>query len=121
MRNKHSMRRQVNGVTDARPVPQLPDRFKTPSYCQYASGPCDQAFEDHPRTDMFFVFGNEPRIISDAIEAAVAQLNRCDPTRTRNTWKDLPIEGKTIFCEICKAIRHTEFVVSDITTLLLFT
>jgi hypothetical protein len=117
MGHKHSKRRRDQNPAALPYAPTLPDRFITPSYCQYASGPCDQAFQDCLRTDTFFVYGNEPRIISEAIEAAVIKLNQSDPSRRRSTWKELPIEGKVIFCEICKAIRHAEYVVSDITTL----
>jgi hypothetical protein len=33
------------------------------------------------------------------------------------TWKNLEVPGQIIFCEICKAMRYTDFVVADVTTL----
>ena len=33
------------------------------------------------------------------------------------TWKNLDVPGQIIFCEICKAMRHTDLVVADVTTL----
>ena len=33
------------------------------------------------------------------------------------SWRDLRIEGRIIFCEICKAARFSSMVVADVTTL----
>jgi hypothetical protein len=88
-----------------------------PSFCEYASGPCDQSFEYPLRSHGLFLYPSTPEIIANTIEAAVQQLRRMEGQDRWNSWKHLGITGQIIFCEICKALRFTELVVADVTTL----
>ncbi|MDY6990631.1 MAG: hypothetical protein SWQ30_21515 [Thermodesulfobacteriota bacterium] len=87
-----------------------------PTFCQYASGACDQDFSDQKHSKAFFVFPSEPGIISSPIELAIEQL-RNETSEPWKSWRELPIEGQIIFCEICKAARFSTLVVADVTTM----
>lgn len=87
-----------------------------PAFCQYADGACDQDFSQLLTGEGLFLFGSKPAAIAGAIEGAKTQLNETTSTTWR-TWKDLDNEGKIIFCEICKAIRGSATVFTDVTTL----
>ena len=86
-------------------------------FCEYASGQCDQSFEYPPRSHGLFLYPSSPAIIANTIEAAVQELGRIEGQDRWNSWKHLGISGQIIFCEICKALRFTELVVADVTTL----
>jgi hypothetical protein len=88
-----------------------------PAYCEYAGGPCDQVFDDLRATDGFAVYASEPAFIAEAIELAVKRIQQNQPARRWVTWKDLNIPGQIVFCRICKALRSTQRVVADVTTL----
>ncbi len=88
-----------------------------PIFCQYSSGPCDQDFSDVIPTGTFFIFPNEPANIRTTIQLTIEELRKNEGSYKWTSWKDLPIAGKIIFCEICKAIRYADIVVADVTTL----
>jgi hypothetical protein len=88
-----------------------------PSFCEYASGQCDQSFDNPLKSRGLFLYPSSPEIIANTIEAAVQELSRVDGQHRWNSWRHLGITGQIIFCEICKALRFTEFVVADVTTL----
>lgn len=88
-----------------------------PPFCEYSSGQCDQSFESVARSSGLFLYPSEPIVIASTIEEAVAQLGPRSGGKRWITWKDLGISGQIIFCEICKAMRFTDFVVADVTTL----
>ncbi len=88
-----------------------------PSFCQYATGPCDQSFDFEGTTHAAFLYPSEPEIIANTIEEAVKTLQTVDGTREWVSWKNLSNLGQIIFCRICKALRFTELVVADVTTL----
>ena len=89
-----------------------------PAYCHYATGPCDQVFGEAATAEsVFFAYPSSPEPIAAAVETAVTKLRQQRPSWSWKTWKQLPIHGQTIFCEICKAIRHSVTVVADVTTL----
>ncbi|HZD69509.1 MAG TPA: hypothetical protein VFA45_11530, partial [Actinomycetes bacterium] len=88
-----------------------------PAYCQYADGPCDQTFDVPPDSGPFFLYPSEPRQIAATIEAAVARANASRSQRYWSTWRDLPIAGQIIFCEVCKGIRYASTIIADVTTL----
>ncbi len=88
-----------------------------PAYCQYADGPCDQAFEKPSDRGPFFLYPSQPQQIAATIEAAVAKANATRRQFNWSTWRDLPIAGQIIFCEVCKGIRYSSTVVADVTTL----
>ncbi len=64
-----------------------------------------------------FLFGQYPPEISSTIESAVEKLRTMVSSKRWITWKDLDVPGQIIFCEICKAMRYTDMVVADVTTL----
>lgn len=92
------------------------DLLVPPSYCQYADGACDQDFAGLNQTQTFFLYSSKPEQIAFTIEAAADKLGRSGDLAV-TTWKDLPIAGKVIFCEICKGMRRSVTVVADVTTL----
>lgn len=88
-----------------------------PSYCHYAAGPCDQLMPTSDRQTVFFAYPRQPEQISVTVEGAVTRLRAAKPDWGWTTWKQLPVAGQTIFCEICKAMRRSATVVADVTTL----
>lgn len=96
---------------------QLPLLSQPPAFCEYAGGPCDQSFENISQSEALFLYPNEPEIISATIEEAARRLRVAAATKRWITWKDLGVSGQIIFCQICKALRNTGFVVADVTTL----
>ncbi len=88
-----------------------------PEYCQYADGPCDQSFEPVSSCDGLFLYPSTPPQIAATIEAAKHKLERMSGDRSWKSWRQLPITGRLIFCEICKATRFASTVVADVTTL----
>lgn len=88
-----------------------------PSYCEYAGGSCDQSFDGCLNTDGFFIYPNQPELISKTIEESITRINSSVKGKHCISWKNLDISGQIIFCKICKAIRYTRLVVADVTTL----
>lgn len=88
--------------------------FENPKHCQYESGPCSVDFSSLKNKRGFCIYPSDPPQFSDTIENAIHLLQNKDPSWF--SWKSLPIGGKIIFCEICKAIREADVVVADITT-----
>ena len=88
-----------------------------PSYCEYACGSCDQSFLGMLPSKSLFLFGQLPVEISSTIESSVEKLRTMESSRRWITWKNLDVPGQIIFCEICKAMRYTDLVVADVTTL----
>jgi hypothetical protein len=89
-----------------------------PQYCHYASGACDQVIgEPLASKTVFFMYASIPEQIAVAVETAIEKLTQSQPNWSWKTWKQLPVAGHTIFCELCKAIRHATAVVADVTTL----
>lgn len=93
-------------------------RLTPPAYCHYADGACDQSMPvATTQPEVFFVYGSDPEGISYTIESAVTKLRLTGAQRQWRTWKDLPIAGQVIFCEVSKAFRRASAVVADVTTL----
>jgi hypothetical protein len=88
-----------------------------PHFCEYAAGPCDQNFDYIPRSQGLFLYPSTPAIIANTIEAAVQEMSRVAGHKRWTSWKHLGITGQIIFCEICKALRFTDLVIADVTTL----
>ncbi|HEV3284886.1 MAG TPA: hypothetical protein VG010_11845, partial [Solirubrobacteraceae bacterium] len=95
---------------------QLSMLHERPTFCQYASGPCDQDFATIQASRGLFLYASHPPQIAATITTAAATLEQQtgDPWMT---WKDMDIGGHIIFCEICKAIRGAATVFADVTTL----
>ena len=88
-----------------------------PEYCQYTDGPCDQNFTTAGSCDGLFLFPSAPPQIAATIESAKQKLELRSGERTWKSWRQLPITGRIIFCEVCKASRFAGTVVADVTTL----
>lgn len=94
------------------PLLQVP-----PTYCQYAGGPCDQDFSNARASDGLFLYGSKPVQIAQTLEATVEQLRNLRANEEWISWRNLDVTGQLIFCEVDKAIRFTQTVVADVTTL----
>lgn len=99
------------------PGPQLPLITEPPAFCEYATGRCDQSFQNPHRSEGLFLYSSEPQIIADTIEECAEQLPLATSKGPWLTWKDLGVSGQIIFCEICKALRFTKTAIADVTTL----
>lgn len=88
-----------------------------PSYCQYASGPCDQDFSHSTTSIGVLLYPSEPESIAYTIEQAAEILTRSNGGTSWLTWRDFRTTGQVVFCEICKTVRQTSTVVADVTTL----
>ena len=89
-----------------------------PEFCQYVEDACDKNFSANASdVKAFFAYPNDPQFISAAIEAGIKKLQTLFPDHKVNSWKNLDIAGKIIFCQICQAIRFAEIIVADISTL----
>lgn len=94
-------------------APQSP-----PSYCEYATGPCNETFLAPPaKPKVFFAYSSNPPQIAESIALAANALKATHPEWDWQTWTDMNVSGQLIFCEICKQIRSAHAVVADITTL----
>lgn len=88
-----------------------------PEYCQYVNGPCDQVFTTITACDALFLFPATPPQIAATIESARHSLELISGRRTWKSWRQLPITGRIIFCEVCKASRFATTIIADVTTL----
>ena len=88
-----------------------------PPFCEYALGPCDQSFLGMIPSKSLFLFGSQPPEIASTIEAAAEKLRTMVSSERWITWRNLGVPGQIVFCEICKAMRYTDLVVADVTTL----
>src|ERR1039458_850296 len=88
-----------------------------PEFCEYAGGPCDQSFSGLLPYDAFVIYASEPEFLARTIEEAVKGMKAQQPQLSIRTWRSLPIPGRIIFCEICKALRFAHVAVADVTTL----
>ncbi len=91
--------------------------LQPPAFCEYVKGKCDQDFSTIQSTEAVFLYPSKPEIIADAIEEAVEKLQQGYGERKWLSWKNFDVAGQIIFCEISKAIRFTNLVVADVTTL----
>lgn len=75
-------------------------------YCHYIEKQCTAIEPLDIQQGLFFAYPSEPETSADAIRAAIARINESrTPRIPALDWRDLPIEGNIILCEICKAIR----------------
>ena len=93
-----------------------PRLLTPPSFCAYASGECDQSFENLAPARGLFLYASKPTPIAATV-AAAAKLLDAPPDGRYLTWRDMDIAGHMIFCEICKSIRAAVTVYADVTTL----
>lgn len=65
---------------------------------------------------LFFGYPSLPKAVTDAVQNAIELIRNDQKLNvTVIDWKELPIEGNIIFCEICKAIRQSNCVVLNVT------
>jgi hypothetical protein len=88
-----------------------------PLHCQYAAGSCDQIFRGQTAREAFFIYPSTPAVISQTVRESIRGLQQYSAADQWLSWEGLPISGQIIFCEICKAIRYSRYVVANITTL----
>ncbi len=97
----------------------MPPNDKTmvvpPSYCQYVAGQCDQSIPDAGLREAFFIYPSSPVHLARTIAKAVKQLQEHSSEESWLSWEKLNVGGQIIFCEICKSIRTSKFVVANIT------
>ncbi|MBT8386036.1 MAG: hypothetical protein KJO12_01370 [Ignavibacteria bacterium] len=90
--------------------------LSSPKFCQYAQGSCNQDFTNLKNSEAFFIYPSEPVHLSLTFSETVRKLQQHTTEEKYLSWEKLFMGGKLIFCEICKAIRATKVVVSNITT-----
>lgn len=89
---------------------------KKEPYCQYKADLCSIPSACAVGSGLFFAYPSRPETTADAIRGSIELLHK-DATIDVGLidWKDLPIEGNIIFCEICEAIRKSSCVVLNTT------
>jgi hypothetical protein len=93
------------------------DLLIPPTYCQYASGPCEETFDGLEASSALFLYSSDPPQIAETIEDAIALHRNEGRSSSWIGWKDLQPAGQIIFTRICKAMRSTHTIVADVTTL----
>jgi hypothetical protein len=89
---------------------------KPNNYCQYVEGPCPSDMQYPISNSLFFAYPSQPETSADAIKGVIQSIrDRSSLGVTVTDWRDLPIEGGIVFCEICKAIQQSSCVVLNIT------
>ena len=88
-----------------------------PEYCQYSAGQCDQSFHGVPPTQAFFFFSSKVELISNTIAEGIRKLQAANRNLVIGSWQSLQVDGKLIFCQICKSQRFTGVAVADVTSL----
>lgn len=81
-------------------------------YCQYKEDLCPVPTNYPSGSGLFFAYPSSPVPSAEAIQGAIVLLSK-DTTVNVGLidWKDLPVEGNVIFCEICEGIRKSSCVV----------
>lgn len=85
-------------------------------YCHFIEKVCASIEHLKHERGLFFAYPSKPETSADAIRQAIKEL-RSNKTINISVvdWADLPIEGSTILCEICKGIRRMSCVVVNTT------
>jgi hypothetical protein len=86
-------------------------------YCEYAGGMCDQPIGFDQKSDGIFLYPTIPELFASTIEDAIPKLQSTYERKKWISWKDLGVGGQIIFCKVCAALRSTNVVVADVTTL----
>ena len=82
-------------------------------YCQYIESTCTVPTKYHSSgSGLFFAYPSTPVTSAEAIQGAINLLSEDTSVHVGLIdWKDLPVEGNIVFCEICEAIRKSSCVV----------
>ena len=84
-------------------------------YCQFIDNECIECLRDTAPNSMFFGYPSQPQPEVDAIQNAIKKVRDDDDFDVTITdWKELPIEGNIVFCEICKAIRSSNLAALNV-------
>jgi hypothetical protein len=85
-------------------------------YCQYKCDACQDSGVSPAPSSLFFGYSSQPESSAEAIQNAISMFRAEDDLKVQIIdWKDLPIEGNLIFCEICRAIRKSNCAVLNVT------
>jgi len=86
------------------------------AYCQYVERECSESKLVPRRDSLFFGYPSVPESTADAIRNAIDEIRKAHDVKVDVLdWRELPVEGTVIFCEICKAIRKSHCAVLNIT------
>ena len=87
-------------------------------HCEIATELCDTTRSDyHQRDQVFSAYSShDPKIVGQ-IEAALKNLNKGTDIQWISWSKDMEIENKLIFCEICKHIHRSKAVLVELSDL----
>lgn len=88
-----------------------------PGFCEYVPGPCDQDSRGQKEHTAFFIYPSQPPHLANTIRECLRQLQGHTAPSNWVGWEDLKVGGQIVFCEICKALRYSNVVVANITTL----
>ena len=75
-------------------------RVKTPAFCQYPGGQCDQDLSNLLPLRGFFIYPTEPQHLAYTVKEAVRQLQKHSSEASWKTWQNLDVGGHIIFCEL---------------------
>ena len=85
-------------------------------YCQFAEDLCPRQLPQQNERCLFFAYPSKPETSAEAIQGAISLVSNDENLGVIPIdWKNLPIEGNIIFCEICEAINKSNCVVLDTT------
>ncbi len=85
-------------------------------YCQFTEDLCPRQLPQQNEHCLFFAYPSRPKVDAEAIQGAIKLVS--DDERLEVIpidWKELPIEGNIVFCEICEAINKSSCVVLNTT------
>ncbi|MCD4777265.1 MAG: hypothetical protein K8S15_14600 [Candidatus Aegiribacteria sp.] len=86
-------------------------------YCQYSKRNCEFEISFENVHKGFFIYPSKPALIAHTIMEAVKDLQITNPCQSWMSWEQLKTTGQIVFCSICEAIRQSERVIANITTL----
>lgn len=85
-------------------------------YCQYKEDICERDIALTAKSCLFFAYPSKPKTSADAIQSAIKLLSQDREIDVELVdWRELPIEGNIIFCEICEGIKKSTCVVLNTT------
>lgn len=85
-------------------------------YCQYKCDTCQDSRISPAPSSLFFGYPSQPETSAEAIQNGIGMVRADEGSKVQIVdWRDLPIEGNLIFCEICRAIRKSNCAVLNVT------
>jgi hypothetical protein len=86
-------------------------------YCEYIKSACTELEDSDSKLKGFFIYPSLPTHLSQTVATAVRELKKHSSDSQWKSWEDLSTAGQIIFCQVCKAINDSDFIVANITTL----